>query len=113
MAMEEKDRLGNKLRDVERAREDQYFAERDRELVARLRQAKGGESVAAEKQTAQMRCPKCDAQLESHTLHDVSVDECPSCHGMWLDAGELEALARWENAGWIARWLRSEFRRKE
>jgi len=31
---------------------------------------------------------------------------------MWLDAGELEALARWENAGWIARWLRSEFRRK-
>ena len=40
-----------------------------------------------------MRCPKCGTRLNSHTLHDVSVDECPSCHGVWLDAGELEALA--------------------
>ena len=71
---------------------------------------KGG---APAKEAAQMHCPKCGTQLVSHTLHDVSVEECPSCHGMWLDAGELEELARWENAGWVARWLRSEFRRKE
>lgn len=113
MATEEKDRLGNKLRDVERAREDQYFAERDRQLIERLRQSKEGEGDTALKEAAHMRCPKCGTRLNSHTLHDVSVDECPSCHGVWLDAGELEALARWENAGWIARWLRSEFRQKE
>jgi hypothetical protein len=113
MAMEEKDRFGNKLRDAERGSEDQYFAERDRELVERLRQAKEGEPAAPPKQAAQVHCPKCGAQLVSHTFHDVSVEECPSCHGMWLDAGELEELARWENAGWVARWLRSEFRRKE
>ena len=121
MATDEKDRLGNKLRDAERAREDQYFAERDRQLIDRLRQSKGGEKEAAAeagkdaapKEAAQMNCPRCGIPLNSHTLHDVSVDECPSCHGMWLDAGELEALARWENAGWVARWLRSEFRRKE
>jgi hypothetical protein len=121
MTMEEKDRLGNKLRDAERAREDQYFAERDRQLIDRLRQSKTGEKEAplqgrkdtAPMEAAPMLCPKCGTPLNSHTLHDVSVDECPSCHGMWLDAGELEALARWENAGWIARWLRSEFRRKE
>jgi len=34
---EEKDRLGNKLRDVEKGREDDYFARRDRELLAKLR----------------------------------------------------------------------------
>ena len=33
MAADEKDRLGDKLRDVERAREDLYFAERDRQLL--------------------------------------------------------------------------------
>jgi uncharacterized protein len=113
MAMEEKDRFGTKLRDAERGREDQYFAERDRQLIDRLRESKGGETdAAALKEAVHMRCPKCGTPLNSHTLHDVSVDECPSCHGVWLDAGELESLATWENAGWIARWLRSEFRRK-
>ncbi|HVO27699.1 MAG TPA: zf-TFIIB domain-containing protein [Candidatus Margulisiibacteriota bacterium] len=121
MATEEKDRLGSKLRDAERAREDQYFAERDRQLIDRLRQSKGGEKTAAAEagqaavspEATPMTCPRDGTPLNSHTLHDVSVDECPSCHGMWLDAGELEALGRWENAGWIARWLRSEFRRKD
>ena len=113
MAMDEKDRLGNKLRDAERAREDQFFAERDRQLIERLRQSKEGDAGAALKEAVHMRCPKCGTPLNSHTLHDVSVDECPSCHGVWLEAGQLEALARWENAGWIARWLRSEFRHKD
>jgi len=118
MAVEEKDRLGDKLREAERGREDQFFAERDRQLIDRLRQSKGvapetSGAATTSKEVAPMRCPKCGTPLNSHTLHDVSVDECPSCHGMWLDAGELEALARWENAGWVARWLRSEFRHKK
>jgi hypothetical protein len=113
MGTDEKDRLGDKLRNVERAREDQYFAERDRELVDRLRRRQEGEAETAAKRSAHMRCPKCGTMLRSHTLHDVSVDECPSCHGMWLDDGELQELARRENEGWIARWLRSEFRRSE
>ncbi|HEY8516975.1 MAG TPA: hypothetical protein VIS07_15810 [Candidatus Binatia bacterium] len=33
----EKDRLGDKLRDLEHAREDLYFAERDRQLIEQLR----------------------------------------------------------------------------
>ncbi len=38
--MEQKDRLGTKLRDKEKADEDRYFAERERELVAKLRKKK-------------------------------------------------------------------------
>ena len=107
MAVDEKDRLGDKLRDVERAREDQYFAERDRKLVEELHHAKEAE---AGKATGLMRCPKDRTQLQQHSHHDVTVEECPSCHGMWLDYGELQAMAGKENDGWIARWLRREFR---
>ena len=36
-ANSEKDRFGDKLRDLEHAREDLYFAERDRQLIAKMR----------------------------------------------------------------------------
>jgi len=106
--VDEKDRLGDKLRDAERAREDQYFAERDRKLVEELR-AKEGPATDA----AAMRCPKDGALLEQHSHHGVTVEECPACHGMWLAYGELQAMAGKESDGWIARWLRNEFRKPE
>ena len=37
-----RDRLGDKLRDLERAREDQFFAKRDRELIDQLRAREHG-----------------------------------------------------------------------
>jgi universal stress protein A len=46
---DEKDRLGDKLADIEKAREDVWAAERDRELLARMRQI-AEERAAAEKQ---------------------------------------------------------------
>ncbi len=109
MAANEKDRLGDKLRDVEHAREEQYFAERDRELVERLRRAKDDETETTLKDAARMRCPKCGTRLHERRVDGVAVDECPACHGMWLDQGELEKLGLPEQEGWIARWLRTEF----
>ncbi len=109
MSTSEKDRLGDKLRDVERGREDQYFAERDRKLVEQLRRAKTEEVEGKLKEAAHMRCPKCGTRLGQRRLRGVSVEECPSCHGVWLDEGELQEIAREESDGWIARWLRREF----
>ena len=37
MANQEKDRLGDKLKDAERAREEKFFADREKELLAKLR----------------------------------------------------------------------------
>jgi Zn-finger nucleic acid-binding protein len=37
-------------------------------------------------------CPKCDAQLLNLRFKEVEVDFCERCRGLWLDAGELEAL---------------------
>ena len=51
----EKDRLGNKLRDAERAREDQYFAERDRQLIDRLRESKEGETAGTRRRQPRSR----------------------------------------------------------
>ena len=37
---DEKDRYGDKLRDLERAREDKYYADRDKELIEKMRREK-------------------------------------------------------------------------
>jgi hypothetical protein len=100
--MDEKDRLGAKLQEKGRADEDRYFAQRDQEAIAKLKQ-----SVAEEaSKEALMRCPKCGTKLNSVDHHGVTVEECPSCQGLWLDRGELETLAQRENESWVGRFLR-------
>ena len=40
-------------------------------------------------------CPKCDSELypeEYGYCSQILVDRCPSCLGIWLDAGELQSL---------------------
>lgn len=39
-----------------------------------------------------MRCPRCGSMLKLADEQSVEVDYCPSCEGVWLDAGELEQL---------------------
>lgn len=101
----EKDRLGDKLRDAERAREDEYFARRDRELIEKARGQKGEEAEATLREITRMRCPKDGRPLDSIKLRGVNVERCPACDGVWLDRGELEAIAGTESTGWIARLL--------
>lgn len=102
---EDKDRYGDKLREVERAREDKYFSDRDRELLDKLRTQVAGKDDAEARLAAHMRCPKDGERLVSRTQLGVTVDDCPTCGGTWLDKGELEELARRENSGWLSRFL--------
>lgn len=39
-------------------------------------------------------CPKDGETMSRITLGAVAVDRCPSCGGVWLDAGELEGVRR-------------------
>lgn len=42
-------------------------------------------------------CPHCaTTKLEKLMLDGVDVDECPTCRGRWLDAGEILELAKFE-----------------
>ena len=38
------------------------------------------------------RCPADDFTLRTETYEGVEIDRCPHCGGVWLDAGELEAI---------------------
>jgi rubrerythrin len=100
--MDEKDRLGSKLQEKGKADEDRYFAQRDREALEKLKQS----ATAEVSKEALMRCPKCGTQLTSVEHHGVTVEECPSCQGLWLDRGELETLSKRENEGWVSRFIR-------
>lgn len=105
MPNDEKDRFGDKLREVEKAREDHFFAERDRELIQKLKAQSGTHEEQAVRELAHMRCPKCGDRLTVRQKLDVEIDECPKGHGVWLDTGELTKLYERENTGWLSRFL--------
>jgi hypothetical protein len=96
---EDKDRLGDKLRDKQRGEEDRYFGERDRAALEKLKQQK----AAATASVASMRCPKDGTALASIDQHGVTVEECPKCGGLWFDKGELETVAKREKDSWLGR----------
>jgi hypothetical protein len=102
----EKDRLGEKLRDAEKAREDEYFARRDRELLSKLKREQEQQFKDELQAAKTMTCPRCGQALQERVEHGVTVDECPGCGGLWLDKGELEALASSEEQGWFGRFFR-------
>ena len=97
----EKDRFGETMRLVERAKEDIYFAERDRELLEKLR----GQLRKVDKLEAETHCPKCPGNLESYTFQGFALDRCHECGGIWLDNGELEGIVRKISRGPLGAWL--------
>ena len=40
------------------------------------------------------RCPADGTELELHPVSNVAVDRCPTCGGVWLDAGELDLVTK-------------------
>lgn len=78
-------------------REEAYFAEqeaeRKRKLADGLAERNRLEEEAKHRELHWMRCPKCGSELSEVTYRDQRVDRCEACGGVWLDAGELEALA--------------------
>ena len=96
----QKDRFGETIRLFEKAKEDIFFAERDRELVEKLR-AQAYKVDRAEN----FRCAKCPGKLEGYSFHGIALDRCQQCGGVWLDKGELEAIVRKISRGPVGEWL--------
>ena len=42
-------------------------------------------------------CVKCSAELEKSIVYDVELDVCRQCGGIWLDRGEIAALAAYRD----------------
>ena len=79
--------------------EEEYFRKRDAELVKAWRAKLDAERAEQARTTARLKCPKCGGDLEERDMHDVKVDVCTQCSGVWLDAGELELLRQTERGG--------------
>ena len=70
--------------------ENEWFARRDAEWLKEQRARLDAERKA---KSTQMTCPRCGGALALRVWRGVSLDSCTSCHGLWLDAGELAMLA--------------------
>ena len=77
--------------------EEAFFAKQELE---KKRKAAEENAIRVQQQTRDeqqklhwMRCPKCGSELSEIAYREQRVDRCESCGGVWLDAGELEAMA--------------------
>jgi len=72
-------------------REEEYFARLEFERLQKAEHERQQKLAADEKKRLKelhyMQCPKCGMKL-------VEIDKCTECDGVWLDAGELEAVAK-------------------
>jgi len=99
--IDEKDRFGDTLKLLDRAKEDIYFAERDKALIEKLR----AQLQRVEKMAGKLRCPKCPGELHTYSFHSFILDRCEKCGGIWMDQGELEGVIRRVTRGPIGEWL--------
>lgn len=80
--------------------EEEYFK---REQIEKLRKARreadaqlAEDAKVEAKKLHWMRCPKCGMELTEVEFRGVQVDNCFSCGGMFLDAGEAEKILAFE-----------------
>lgn len=81
--------------------EDEYFAKRDAELLETTRAHKASLREQVERQKHVGKCPRCGRDLVKMKHREVEVDICPEGHGTWVDAGEMEQLANYQEPGLI------------
>src|SRR5512145_2410929 len=82
--------------------EDEYFARQEFEKRKKAEQEKQQSLAAAEKKRLRelhrMKCPKCGMELIEIDYKQLKIDKCSSCDGVWLDAGELDAVRKLEKS---------------
>lgn len=91
------------LSDEAKKKEEQYFFERERQLLEEMRKKREARIAEAQAREAEeerkrlrdlhyMRCPKCGHSMEEKDLEGIKVDVCSLCEGIYFDRGELEQL---------------------
>lgn len=84
-------------------KEEEYIARIEFEKRKKLEAQKHKKLEEDEKQKLKklhyMRCPKCGMELIEVDYKNIKIDKCSECDGIWLDAGELEAVSELEKTG--------------
>ena len=60
-----------------------------------------------------MQCPVDGTTLLMTSRHDVEIDYCPDCRGVWLDRGELDKLIDRDEAPTAGGWPRQKPKKKK
>lgn len=98
--------------------EEEYFAREEIEKKRKLALEQSAKLAAQQredlKQLHWMKCPKCGMDLQTLKRGDVEIESCFNCHGVWLDAGELETILAHghENSGKVMGAVLNLFKRK-
>ncbi len=81
-------------------KEEEYFFRLEIERKKKLEKEKMAKLDELEreklKELHHMHCPKCGHALIEIDYKGIAVDNCSHCHGVWLDAGELEEVSKLE-----------------
>ncbi|RPH38178.1 hypothetical protein EHM92_00685 [bacterium] len=91
------------INEVSRKQEDEYFMRLEIERMRKQQEEMKRQMEAQERQRLKdlhyMHCPKCGMHLTEVEHKGIKIDKCFSCEGVWLDAGELEEIAKLEKGG--------------
>ena len=83
-------------------KEEEYFARMEFERRKKAEMEQQAKLAAKEKERLmelhRMKCPKCGMNLVEIDYRSIKVDKCSACDGIWLDAGEMEAVAGLEKS---------------
>ncbi len=83
-------------------KEEEYFARQELEQRKQMEEEKHKKLAELEKNRLKelhyMRCPKCGMQLSGVEYKGITIDKCFQCDGVWLDAGEMEAISKLEKS---------------
>ena len=91
--------------------EEEYFARLNAELIKERRAALDKARAQTTQEEPLMKCPRCGGTLKEVEHHNVKIDQCSSCNGVWLDAGEIELLEHAHESG-VTRFFTSMFGRR-
>ena len=91
--------------------EEEYFARLNADLIKERRAELDRARAQSARQSHYMKCPRCGGDLKELEHHNVKIDQCVDCSGVWLDAGEIE-LFEHANASGVTRFFSSVFGRR-
>ena len=83
-------------------KEEEYFVRMEFDRRKKIEEEKNKNITEEEKKRRKelhyMKCPKCGMDLIEIDYKNIAVDKCSHCQGIWLDAGEFEAVSAMEQS---------------
>lgn len=88
---------------ITEARENRWFRENERELLANVKREREQRLEAYREETEKeererlrkehwMRCPKCGNEMRAEQLEGIEIERCSVCGGMYFEHDELQTL---------------------